>query len=75
MCCCAYRPPFIPVRFKEHFESILSQLSKENKNIFIKGDFNSNLQNCESHPESNDLLLMLNSYFPLTHILQPITYY
>ena len=27
------------------------------------GDFNINLLNCESHPESNDFLLMLNSFF------------
>ena len=35
------------------------------------GDFNINLLNCESHPESNDFLLMLNSYFLLPYILQP----
>ena len=27
------------------------------------GNFNINLLNCESHPESNDFLLMLNSFF------------
>ena len=55
----------IPVRFKEYFESILSQLSRENKNVFLMGDLNLNLLNCESHLESNDFLLMLNSYFLL----------
>ena len=35
------------------------------------GDFNVNLLNCESHPESNDFLLMLNSYFLLPCISQP----
>lgn len=35
------------------------------------GDFNINLLNCESHPESSDFLLMLNSYFLLPYILQP----
>ena len=35
------------------------------------GDLNINLLNCESHPESNDFLLMLNSFFPLPYILQP----
>ena len=53
----------IPVRFKEHFESILSQLSRENKNVFLMGDLNLNLLNCESHLESNDFLLII--------ILQP----
>ena len=34
--CYAYRHPYFnPVRFKEHFESILSQVSRGNKNIFL----------------------------------------
>ena len=62
LCCCAYRHPSVsPVRFKEYLESTLSQLTSENKSIFIMGNFNINLLNCESHPESNDFLLMLNS--------------
>ena len=60
-----------PVRFKEYLESTLSQLTRENKTIFIMGDFNVNLLNCESHPEFNDFLLMLNSYFLLPCISQP----
>ena len=73
LCCCAYwHPSFNPVRFKEYFESILSQLSQENKNIFLTGDLIIiNLLNCKSHPESNDFLPMLNSYFLLSYILQP----
>ena len=64
LCCCAYRHPSVsPVRFKEYLESTLSQLTSENKSIFIMGNFNINLLNCESHPESNDFLLMLNSLF------------
>ena len=64
LCCCAYRHPSVsPVRFKEYLESTLSQLTSENKSIFIMGNFNINLLNCESHPESNDFLLMLNSFF------------
>ena len=59
------------LRFKEHLESTLSQLTNENKSIFIMGDFNINLLNCESHPESNDFLLMLNSFFLLPYILEP----
>ena len=72
LCCCAYRhPSFSPVRFKEHLESTLSQLTIENKSIFIMGDSNINLLNCEIHPESNDFVLMLNSFFLLPYILQP----
>ena len=49
LCCCAYRQPsFIPVRFKEQLDSTLSELTGENKTIFIMGDFNVNLLNCES---------------------------
>ena len=32
LCCCVYRhPSFNPVKFKEHLESILSQLTRENR--------------------------------------------
>ena len=70
LCCSAFRHP---LRFKEHLESTLSQLTSENnKSIFIMGVFNINLLNYESHPESNDfLLIMLNSFFLLPYILQP----
>ena len=70
LCCCAYiHPSFSPVRFREHLESTLSQLTSENKSIFIMDDFNINLLNSESHPESNDFLLMLNSFSHLPYIL------
>ena len=72
LCCCAYRHPSPGlVRFKEHLEATLSHLTKENKNIFLMGDFNINLLNCESNPQSNDFLQMRNSYFFLPYILQP----
>ena len=72
LCCCAYRhPSFSPVMFKEHLESTLYQLTTENKSIFVMGDFHINLLNSESHPESNDFLLMPNSFFLLPYILQP----
>ena len=74
LCCSAFRHPasFSPLRFKERLESTLSQLTSENKSIFIMGVFDINLLNYESHPESNDsLLIMLNSFFLLPYILQP----
>ena len=47
LCCRGYRYPLVkPVRFKEHFESILSQLTRENNNIFIMGDFSIDLITC-----------------------------
>ena len=62
--------------FKEHLEPTLSQLTSENKSIFIMGVFNINLLNYESHPESNDfLLMMLNSFFSSTLYLTTNMYY
>ena len=62
--------------FKEHLEPTLSQLTSENKSIFIMGVFNINLLNYESHPESNDfLLMMLNSFFSSTLFLTTNMYY
>ena len=49
---------------------ILSQLTRESKNIFVMGGFNINLLNCESHPKSDNFLVMLNSFF-LLYILEP----
>ena len=44
LCCCADRhPSSSPVRFKKHRESTLFHLTKGNKNIFLMGDFNINL--------------------------------
>ena len=63
-CCSAYRhPSFSPFMFKEHRESTLSQLTSENKSIFIMGVFNINLLNYESHPESNDFLTNAKVFF------------
>ena len=46
LCCCAYRHPSpSPERFTEHIETILHNLTRENKNIFILGDFKINLLN------------------------------
>ena len=63
LCYCAYRHPSIsPVRFKEHLESTLSQLSSENKSIFIMVTFDSNLI-WKNHV--NELCLKLSKvYFP-----------
>ena len=39
LCCCAYRhPSSSPERFTEHSETILHNLARENKNIFILVD-------------------------------------
>ena len=72
MCCCAYRhPSSSPERFTEHIETILHNLARENKNIFLLGDFNINVLNCANHPASENFLNMLNSNYLLPYILQP----
>ena len=39
LCCCAYRhPSSSPERFTEHSETILHNLARENKNLFIVVD-------------------------------------
>ena len=49
----------------------MRQLARENKTIFIMGDFNINLLNCENHSESSDFLNMMNTSYLLPYILQP----
>ena len=73
LCCCAYRhPSSSPERFTEHIETILHiNLGRENKNIFLLGDFNINLLNCANHPASENFLNMLNSNYLLPYFLQP----
>ena len=72
LCCGAYRhPSSSSERFTEHIETILHNLARENKNIFILGDFNINLLNCVNHPASENFLNMMNSNYLLPYILQP----
>ena len=59
-----------PERFTEHIETILHNLARENKNIFILGDFNINPLNCVSHSASENFLNMMNSNYLLPYILQ-----
>ena len=41
-------------KFTEYMDMTMNKLSTENKLIFVMGDFNLNLLNCESHSETND---------------------
>ena len=50
----------------------MHNLARENKNIFILGDFNINLLNCVNHPTSENFLNMMNSNYLLPYILLPI---
>ena len=50
---------------------ILKKLQKENKSLLIMGDFNINLVNYDSHPETNDFINLMVSHYLLPHILHP----
>ena len=54
-----------------YFNKLLENISKEQKSIFILGDFNVNLLNYNEHNQTNEFLdsLAANSFIPL--ILQP----
>ena len=56
-----------------YLNKLLENISKEQKSIFLLGDFNVNLLNYNEHNQTNDFLDSLassNSFIPL--ILQPI---
>ena len=61
LCCCAYRHPNTElICFTDCINKILSKVAKENKLIFMMGDFNMNLlnrvPNYESHSDTNEFL-------------------
>ena len=49
----------------------MEKISKENKLIFLIGDFNINLLNYESHGETNDFINTMISHYLLPYILHP----
>ena len=55
----------------DYLNELLDKLSKENKTIFLLGDFNINLLKYDIHPPTNEFLDSLSSHYFLPHILQP----
>ena len=55
----------------DYLNDLLDKLSKENKTIFLLGDFNINWLNYYIHPPTNEFLDSLSSHYFLPHILQP----
>ena len=70
---CIYRHPNMDLsEFNEDYISpLLEKLSKENKNIFLLGDFNIDLLQYNHHSPTNEFLDSLASNCILPHILQP----
>ena len=55
----------------DYLNELLDKLFKENKTIFLLGDFNINLLNYDIHPPTDEFLESLSSKYSLLHILQP----
>ena len=51
--------------------NLLNKLSKENKTVFLLGDFNIDLLNYDQHSLTNEFLDSLSSHMLLPHIVQP----
>ena len=72
LCCCLYRHPSSDIiNFNNHISSILQKVQKENKSLITMGDFNINLVNYDSYPETNDFISLIVSHYLLPHILHP----
>ena len=72
LCGYAYRHPNTNVdKFNDYINQTMEKISKENKLIFLIGDFNINLLNYESHGETNDFINTMISHYLLPHILHP----
>ena len=54
-----------------YLNPLLDKLSKENKTIFLLGDFNIDLLKYDSHPPTNEFLDSLSSNYFLPHIIHP----
>ena len=54
----------------DYLNKLLDKLSKENKTIFLLGDFSINLLNYDIHPPTNEFLDSLLSHYFLPHIIQ-----
>ena len=49
----------------------MDKLSKENRTVFLLGDFNMDLMNYDQHLLTNEFLESLSSHILLPHIVQP----
>lgn len=67
-----YRPPSLDLNeFNEHLNELLNKLKLENKNIYITGDFNVNLLNCDQHLHSAEFLNIWYTFSYVPLIVKP----
>ena len=55
-----------------YLNTLLDKISKENKSVFLLGDFNADLLKYDKHAPTNQFLDSLSSHMFLPHIVQPI---
>ena len=65
---CIYKHPNMNINGfnDDYLNEPLDKLSKENKTIFLLGDFNINLLNNDIHPPTNEFLDSLSSHYFFT---------
>ena len=70
---CIYKHPSMNINEfnDDYLNEFLDKLSKENKTIFLLGDFNINLLNYDIHPPTDEFLDFLSTHYLPPHILQP----
>ena len=70
---CIYCHPHMDLNeFNDYcINNLLDKLSKENKTVFLLGDFDIDLLNYEQHSLTNEFLDPLSSHVLLPHIVQP----
>ena len=67
-----YRPPGTPLmQFNSSLNDILTNINKENKYIYLMGDFNINLLNHESHGQTAEFLEIMYTSFLFPLITKP----
>ena len=54
-----------------YLNTLLDKISKENKSVFLLGDFNVDLLKYDKHAPTNEFLDSLSSHMFLPHIVQP----
>ena len=70
---CIYRHPNMDLdEFNDNYlNTLLDKSSKENKSVFLLGDFNVDLLKYDKHAPTNEFLESLSSHMFLPHIVQP----
>ena len=69
---CVLHPHMDLNGFNDYYiNNLLDKLSKENKTVFVLGDFNIDLLNYGQHSLTNEFLDSFSSHMLLPHIVQP----